>query len=123
MTSIPSVPLERIQNLIYAIRRHQVMLDKDLAPLYATETRTLKQAVRRNRDRFPPDFMFELTGADIEALVSQSVIPSKSHFGGASPFAFTEQGVSMLSSFTISVRHSKTLEENGLPSRKWAEKD
>lgn len=73
------------------------MLDKDLAPLYSTETRTLKQAVRRNRERFPDDFMFELSDEDIEALVSQSVIPSRSYFGGATPFAFTEQGVSMLS--------------------------
>ena len=73
------------------------MLDRDLAKLYETETRTLKQAVKRNIDRFPKDFMFELSNSAIEELVSQSVIPSKSYFGGAKPFAFTEQGVSMLS--------------------------
>ena len=87
-----------IDNRIYLIRGAQVMLDRDLAELYETETRTLKQAVRRNADRFPSDFMFELSGDDIELLVSQSVIPSRKHLGGAAPYAFTEQGVSMLSS-------------------------
>lgn len=74
------------------------MLDRDLAKLYQTETRTLKQAVKRNLDRFPDDFMFELTDDDMDNMVSQSVIPSKSYFGGATPFAFTEHGVAMLSS-------------------------
>lgn len=74
------------------------MLDFELAELYETETRTLKQAVRRNSNRFPEDFMFELTNDEMNHLVSQFVIPSKSKFGGASPFAFTEQGVAMLSS-------------------------
>ena len=74
------------------------MLDFDLAQLYKTETRILKQAVRRNKSRFPKDFMFVLSKQDIELMVSQNVIPSKSYFGGASPFAFTEQGVAMLSS-------------------------
>ncbi|NOQ26929.1 MAG: ORF6N domain-containing protein [Bacteroidales bacterium] len=74
------------------------MLDRDLASLYETETRTLKQAVKRNIDRFPVDFMFELSNDDVDELVSQSVIPSKSYFGGANPLAFTEQGVSMLAS-------------------------
>lgn len=89
--------LDKIQNRIFTIRGLQVMLDSDLALLYQTETRTLKQAVRRNIKRFPADFMFELTNKEIEFLVSQSVIPSKSYFGGSLPFAFTEQGVSMLS--------------------------
>lgn len=62
------------------------------------ETRALKQAVKRNIDRFPGDFMFRLTPLEIEKLVSQNVIPSKSKFGGAAPLAFTEQGVAMLSS-------------------------
>ncbi|MCW3111671.1 MAG: hypothetical protein JWR18_67 [Segetibacter sp.] len=83
---------------IYSIRGHKVMLDFDLAMLYNVENRALKQAVRRNRDRFPADFMFELTKVEIENLVSQNVIPTKGRLGGAIPFAFTEQGVSMLSS-------------------------
>ena len=91
------VKTDDIQNSIYTIQGKQVMLDKDLAVLYNTETRTLKQAVKRNANRFPDDFMFKLTDDDINTLVSQSVIPSKSYFGGAVPYAFTEQGVSMLS--------------------------
>jgi hypothetical protein len=89
--------IDDIQNSIYTIQGKQVMLDKDLAVLYNTETRTLKQAVKRNANRFPDDFMFKLTDDDINTLVSQSVIPSKSYFGGAVPYAFTEQGISMLS--------------------------
>lgn len=87
-----------IRSKIYTIRGIQVMLDRDLAKLYQIETRVLKQAVRRNRERFPDDFMFELDDEDINNLVSQIVIPSKSYFGGAKPFAFTEHGVSMLAS-------------------------
>ena len=74
------------------------MLDTDLAKLYNVETRVLKQAVRRNIKRFPSDFMFELSDKEMDNLVSQNVIPSKKVFGGAKPFAFTEQGIAMLSS-------------------------
>ncbi|OBX26453.1 DNA-binding protein [Gelidibacter algens] len=74
------------------------MLYFDLAEMYQTETRALKQAVRRNLERFPIDFMFELNEIEIESMVSQNVIPSKQQLGGAKPFAFTEQGVAMLSS-------------------------
>ena len=90
--------IEVIQNKIFEIRGCKVMLDFDLALLYSVETRILKQAVRRNNNRFPEDFMFTLTETEINQLVSQSVIPSKSNFGGALPFAFTEQGIAMLSS-------------------------
>lgn len=72
--------------------------------MYGVETRVLKQQVRRNSDRFPPDFMFELTGDEIDLMVSQFVIPSKRTFGGAKPMAFTEQGVAMLSSVLRSSR-------------------
>jgi len=89
------VPEERIINLIVLLRDEKVMLDVHLAELYQVETRVLKQAVRRNEDRFPEDFMFELTDEEVDQVVSQSVIPSKSHFGGAVPFAFTEYGVAM----------------------------
>jgi hypothetical protein len=74
------------------------MLDMDLAKLYEVETRVLKQAVRRNRERFPEDFMLTLDQSEIQNLVSQNVIPTINHFGGALPFAFTEQGIAMLSS-------------------------
>lgn len=82
-----------IKNKIYTIRDKQVMLDRDLAELYQIENRALKQAVKRNIERFPSDFMFELVDTEVDFLVSQSVIPSKKHLGGAKPFAFTEQGV------------------------------
>ena len=74
------------------------MLDMDLAKLYEVATRVLKQAVRRNRERFPEDFMLTLDQYEIQNLVSQNVIPTINHFGGALPFAFTEQGIAMLSS-------------------------
>ena len=74
------------------------MLDLHLAEIYGVENRALKQAVRRNLDLFPDDFMFVLSETEIEIMVSQNVIPSKSMLGGATPMVFTEQGVSMLSS-------------------------
>jgi hypothetical protein len=87
-----------IQNIIHTIRGVQVIFDRDLANFYGIENRALKQAVKRNPARFPDDFMFELNAGEIELLVSQNVIPSKKHLGGALPFAFTEQGVASLSS-------------------------
>lgn len=98
MSKLPILKEANLASLIYFIRGEKVMLDTDLAKLYNVETRVLKQAVRRNLDRFPKDFMFELTGEEIDHMVSQGVIPSKQIFGGAKPFAFTEQGITMLSS-------------------------
>jgi ORF6N domain len=89
--------LEVIQNKIFEIRGHKVMLDFDLASLYNVETKVLKQAIRRNINRFPEDFMFELTKKEFENLRSQIV--TSSHGGlRYMPFAFTEQGIAMLSS-------------------------
>jgi len=86
-----------IKALIYHVRGKAVMLDSDLAALYHVDTRTLNQAVRRNHDRFPDDFMFQLTAAEFENLKSQIVI-SSSHGGRRKlPLVFTEQGVAMLS--------------------------
>ncbi|MDF2457422.1 MAG: DNA-binding protein [Cytophagaceae bacterium] len=101
--------LQHIQQKIYEIRGMKVMPDFDLAELYETETRVLKQAVKRNLDRFPNDFMIELDNKEVNRMVSQSVIPSKSYFGGAKPYAFTEQGVAMLSSI---LTNSKAIEVN-----------
>lgn len=91
--------IQTIQSKIYEIRGQKVMLDYDLALLYQTETRTLKQAVRRNIDRFPSDFMFELSQLEVQSLRSQ-IVMSKPGRGGTrhKPFAFTEQGVAMLAS-------------------------
>lgn len=88
--------LDEIRNLIYEIRGQKVMLDKDLALLYGVETRVLNQSVKRNIERFPDDFMFQLNQDEWEILKSQFVISNK---GGTRklPFAFTEQGVAMLS--------------------------
>jgi hypothetical protein len=101
--------IEVIQNKIHEIRGHKIMLDFDLALLYEIETRVLKQAVKRNLKRFPDDFMFVLSEIEINMLVSQNVIPSKSYFGGSFPFAFTEQGVAMLSSV---LKSDKAIEIN-----------
>jgi hypothetical protein len=98
MSKLPILREKTIASFIYFIRGEKVMLDTDLAKLYNVETRVLKQAVRRNIKRFPPDFMFELSDKEMDTLVSQNVIPSKKVFGGAKPFAFTEQGIAMLSS-------------------------
>jgi hypothetical protein len=89
---------------ILLIRRQRVILDYDVAALYGMETRALKQAVRRNLDRFPGDFMFELSSDEVAAMVSQNVIPGRGRLGGARPMAFTEQGVAMLSSVLRSGR-------------------
>jgi hypothetical protein len=82
---------------IHEIRGVRVMLDFDLAKRYEVETRALKQAVKRNIERFPSDFMFVLTEQEIDSMVSQFVIPPKKRLGGALPFAFTQEGVAMLS--------------------------
>ncbi|NQU12704.1 MAG: ORF6N domain-containing protein, partial [Desulfobacteraceae bacterium] len=97
---------ENIAALIYLIRGQKVMLDRDLAGLYEVETKVLKQAVRRNIDRFPEDFMFELSDQEFKNLRSQFVTSSLSQWGGAryKPMVFTEQGVAMLSSVLRSKR-------------------
>ena len=91
--------LVKIQNIIYEIRGQQVMLDEDLARIYQVETRRLNEAVKRNIDRFPHAFMFQLTLAEYDNLKSQ-IVTSSSSWGGRRklPFAFTEHGVIMLSS-------------------------
>jgi hypothetical protein len=94
---------------ILILRDQKVMLDFHLAKLYGVETRALKQAVRRNPERFPDDFMFELSPEEAGILVSQTVIPGLGKLGGAAPMAFTEQGVAMLSSV---LRSSRAVEVN-----------
>lgn len=94
--------LIQIKNLIYEIRGHKVMLDSDLAELYGVETRALNQAVKRNIERFPENFMFQLEQQEFHFLISQNVISKNSEEkrGGRQklPYVFTEQGVAMLSS-------------------------
>ena len=88
-----------VVNKIYVIRNQKVMLDRDLAKLYGVETRVLNQAVKRNIDRFPEDFMFQLNSEELENWKSQIVISNREKLGlRKPPFAFTEHGVLMLSS-------------------------
>jgi hypothetical protein len=129
------IPIDRIARSISYLRGQKVILDFDLATLYGIETRALKQAVRRNLNRFPDDFMFELSAKEVETVVSQFVIPTRRKFGGATPMAFTEQGVAMLSSVLNSdravqvniaimrafVRLREALETNRELARKFAE--
>ena len=98
------VPRERIVRSIVIVRGQKVILDADVASLYGVETRALVQAVKRNADRFPPDFLFAVTPAEMRILRSQSVMSSS--WGGrrSAPFAFTEHGVAMLSSVLRSER-------------------
>ncbi len=98
------IPVESIQQRIYLIRGHKVMLDRDLAELYGVKPIAMRQQVRRNSNRFPADFMFQLNQEEAEALVSQNVIPSRRSLGGYLPYVFTEQGVAMLSSVLRSDR-------------------
>lgn len=100
------IPAERIEQTILLIRGHKVMLDRDLATLYGVETRALVQAVTRNRDRFPADFMFQLSKEELANWRSQFVISNPAAKMGLRqrPYAFTEQGVAMLSSVLRSKR-------------------
>ena len=104
MNQLQIIKEENIASHIYFLRGHNLILDFDLASLYEVETRALKQAVKRNLRRFPDDFMFALDQNEIDFVVSQNVIPSKRYLGGAIPYAFTEQGVAMLSGILNSER-------------------
>ncbi len=98
------VPLDQINNAIFQIRGQRIMLDADLAQLYEVETKMLVRAVKRNIERFPEDFMFQLTEEEFQNLRSQ--FGTSSEWGGRryAPYAFTEQGVAMLSSVLRSPR-------------------
>jgi hypothetical protein len=97
------IPVERIVSQIYLVRGHKVMLDRDLASLYGVPTKALNQAIKRNLARFPEDFMFQLSKAEMTNLRSQTVT---SGWGGRRylPYVFTQEGVAMLSSVLRSAR-------------------
>jgi len=90
--SIETYPAQIVDRIFY-VRNQKIMLDFDLAQMYGVETRALKQAVKRNPDHFPKDFMFVLNMTEVKKMVSQNVIPSRKLLGGAKPMGFTEQGV------------------------------
>lgn len=101
-----SMPVEPIEQKIFIIRGHKFMLDSDLADLYGVPTKTLIQAVKRNRKRFPDDFVFLITNKEVTCLRSQIVTSNRIGRGGRRtlPYVFTEQGVAMLSSVLKSDR-------------------
>ena len=102
--------LQIIQSKIFEIRDQRVILDFDLAELYEVETRALKQAVKRNMNRFPPDFMFTLTKSEWQEVITIcDNLPQTVKFSPSTPFAFAEQGVAMLSSV---LRSPKAIEVN-----------
>jgi phage regulator Rha-like protein len=92
------IPIERIYQKIYLIRGEKVMLDSDLAELYEVETKALKRQVKRNGERFPDDFMFQLNKEEYESLRRQIGTLKRGEHAKYLPYAFTEQGVAMLSS-------------------------
>src|SRR5271154_2314650 len=99
-----SIPAEFVERRIYILRGQRVMLDRDLADVYEVKAIALRQQVKRNQQRFPRDFMFQLTALEAEILVSQNVIPSRRSLGGFRPYVFTQEGVAMLSSVLTSPR-------------------
>jgi len=100
-----------LRNRIYTIRGVQVMLDRDLSQIYGVKSIRLREQVKRNIKRFPLDFMFQLTEDEVDYMVSQNAIPSKKQLGGSLPWAFSEQGISNLSS-VLSSNNQKRLSFN-----------
>jgi phage regulator Rha-like protein len=98
------IPDEAIVSKIYLIRGQKVMIDRDLAELYGIEARRLREQVKRNMERFPENFMFQLSEEETEYMVSQNATPSRQYLGGHLPYVFTEHGVLMLASVLKSER-------------------
>ncbi len=102
------IPVERIERAILSIRGEKVMLDSDLAELYGVETKALNQAVKRNLDRFPPDFMFQLTATEKKEVVTNCDHLIQLRFSPNLPYAFTEHGALMLANVLNSERAAQT---------------
>lgn len=98
------IPEEVVISKIYQIRGIKVMLDRDLAELYDVKAIRLREQVKRNSERFPEHFMFQLTNNEVKTMVSQNAIPSKQHLGGALPYVFTEHGLLQLANVLKSGR-------------------
>lgn len=90
------IPDESIIEKIFLMREQKVMLDKDLAQLFSVKAIRLREQVKRNPDKFPAHFMFQLTESEVEIMVSHNAIPSKKHLGGSLPFVFSEYGILQL---------------------------
>lgn len=106
MSELSIIPVERIEGAIFVLRGHRVLLDEHLASLYEVDVKVLNQAVKRNLERFPADFMFQLTDEEARSLRSQTVTLKigRGQHRKYLPYAFTEQGVAMLSSVLHSAR-------------------
>ena len=103
------IKVNDIKSLIYELRGQKIMLDKDVALVYGVKPIRLREQVKRNRERFPEDFMFRLNDHEIDLMVSQNAIPSMQWLGGHRPYAFTRNGVNMLSAVLrtkVAVRRS-----------------
>jgi flagellar capping protein FliD len=96
INSVVLIPDERIMDKIYLIRDQKVMLDRDLAVLFSVKARRLREQIKRNPDKFPSHFMFQLNESEVEIMVSQNAIPSRKHLGGTLPYVFSEYGVLQL---------------------------
>ena len=117
MRNLALIPIEKVERKIYLIRGKKVMLDRDLAELYKVKSIALRQQVKRNKERFPDDFIFQLTDEEVESMISQNVIPSKQALGGHFPYAFTHytlQGQIFSKASATSVRTSLSLSPNNL---------
>ncbi len=99
-----TILVERVERRIFLIRGHKVMLDSDLAELYGVKPIRLREQMKRNHERFPGDFMFQLSDEEVEFLVSPNTIPSRKPLGGYLPYVFTQEGIAMLSSVLRSRR-------------------
>jgi phage regulator Rha-like protein len=102
------VPDEVVMSKIYMIRGQKVMIDRDLAELYGVKPIRLREQVKRNIERFPQNFMFQLTEEEVITMVSQNAIPSKQHLGGYLPYTFTEHGILMLANILKSEKAIQT---------------
>ena len=99
-----NTPQEVVMSKIYEVRGEKVMLDRDLAELYDVKAIRLREQVKRNMDKFPTHFMFQLNEGEVNSMVSQNAIPSKQHLGGFLPYVFTEHGVLQLANVLKSGR-------------------
>jgi len=100
----PIIPDEVVMSKIFTLREQRVMLDRDLAEMYNVKGFRMREQVKRNQDRFPSNFMFQLTEEEVDLMASQNAIPSKQVLGGSLPYAFTEHGVLMLANVLRSGR-------------------
>ena len=124
VTLIEAPTPHQVAERILTLRGAQVLLDRDLAVFFEVKPIRLREQVKRNANRFPPDFMFQLTRSEVDELVSQNAIPSSRHLGGYLPYAFTEEGVAALTAVLRRAGRflspmSSMMRRSGLRRRRW----